>query len=284
MDIIQLHAAAGANATRRGMMGRLAALFALGSWPGTRAAEAADDATAPTAIRFVVVNDLHHQSAACDDWMIALFRRIGETKDAAFCLLLGDLADEGKRESLEAIKRHSALAGMPVYACPGNHDLDLSPADGFYSEVFPDQRNQVVRHAGWQIVIIDTTEGAKWKDVTISAATLDWLDRTLPSLDPSAPTVLCTHFPLAAEVRMCPLNAEAVLARFVDHNLRGVFGGHFHGRTSTPRGEIRLLTNACVARVRDNHDGTREKGFLVVDGKADGELGTGFVEFRGVAG
>ena len=82
--------------------------------------------------------------------------------------------------------------------------------------------------------------------------------------------MLCTHFPLAAAVKMCPLNAEAVLSRFTGHNLRGVFGGHFHGRTSTPRGDIRLVTNACVARVRDNHDGTREKGYLVVDGAPDG--------------
>jgi hypothetical protein len=93
--------------------------------------------------------------------------------------------------------------------------------------------------------------------------------------------VLCTHFPLAADVKMCPLNAEAVLSRFTGHNLRGVFGGHYHGRTSTPHGDIRLVTNACVARVRDNHDGTPEKGYLVVDGAPDGRLTTAFVEFKG---
>jgi hypothetical protein len=275
-------AAPGNLPTRRGAMGRLAALLALGAWPGTRAAEESGTGKPVKAIRFVAVNDFHHQDENCDPWMEKLFRQIATTENAVFCFGLGDLADKGKRASLEAIKRLSALAGMPFHPCPGNHDMDESPVDGFYAGVFPDLRNYVVRHSGWQFVVIDTTEGNKWADVTVSKTTLEWLDQTLPSLDPRAPTVLCTHFPLAAAVKMCPLNAEAVLSRFIGHNLRGVFGGHFHGRTSTPRGDIRLVTNACVARVRDNHDGTPEKGYLVVDGAPDGRLTTAFVGFKGV--
>lgn len=267
--------------TRRGVMGRLATLLALGAWPGARAAEESGTKPSVKAIRFVAVNDFHHQDENCDPWMEKLFRQIATTENAAFCLGLGDLADKGKRGSLEAIKRLSAHAGMPFYPCPGNHDLDESPVDGFYAGVFPERRNYLVKHSGWQIVIIDTTEGNKWANVTISNSTLEWLDKALSSLEARAPTVLCTHFPLAAAVKMCPLNAEAVLSRFIKHNLRGVFGGHFHGRTSTPRGDIRLVTNACVARVRDNHDGTPEKGYLVVDGAPDGRLTSVFVEFKG---
>lgn len=272
----------GSMPTRRGVMGRLATLLALGAWPGARAAEKTGPAPSVKAIRFVAVNDFHHQDENCDPWMEKLFRQISATENAAFCLGLGDLADKGKRESLEAMKRLSALAGMPFYPCPGNHDNDESPVDGFYAGVFPGRRNYVERHAGWQIVVIDSTEGNKWDKVTVSKTTFDWLDQTLPSLDPRAPTVLCTHFPLGAAVKMCPLNAEAVLSRFTGHNLRGAFGGHFHGRTSTPHGDIRLVTNACVAKVRDNHDGTAEKGYLVVDGSPDGVLTTAFVEFKGV--
>ncbi len=262
--------------TRRGAMGRLAALLALGAWPGARAAETSGPMPGVKAIRFVAVNDFHHQNENCDPWMEKLFRQVATTENAALCFGLGDLADQGKRASLEAIRRLSALAGVPFHPCPGNHDLDESPVDGFYAAVFPDRRNYLVRHSGWQFVVIDTTE------VTIADSTLEWLDKTLSTLDARAPTVLCTHFPLAAAVKMCPLNAEAVLSRFTNHNLRGVFGGHFHGRTSTPRGDIGLVTNACVARVRDNHDGTSEKGYLVVDGAPDGRLTSTFVEFKGV--
>lgn len=265
--------------TRRGAIGGLGSLLALGAWPGARAADLMTSTTG--LIRFVAVNDFHHEDPDCDPWMEKLFRQIATTKDASFCLALGDLADSGKHESIDAIKRLSALAGMPFHPTPGNHDLDLSPVDGFYEEVFPNCRNHLVQKSGWQFVIIDTTEGDKWQDVTISKSTLDWLDETLPTLDPLAPTVLATHFPLASEIRMCPLNADAVLARFIGHNLRGVFGGHYHARTSAPRGEIQLITNACVARVRDNHDKTPEKGYLVVDGDAQGRLKTSFVQFTG---
>lgn len=269
--------------TRRGAIGGLGALFASGAWPGALAAETSGTAPRTTAqpIRFVAANDFHHESPECDPWMEKLFRQIATTEKAAFCLGLGDLANTGKRDSLQAIRRLSSHAGMPFHPTPGNHDLDLSPIDGFYKEIFPNQRNYLVCHSGWQIVMIDSTEGTNYQNTTISPSTLDWLDKTLPTLDPLAPTILATHFPLASDVRMCPLNANAVLARFIGHNLRGVFGGHYHARTSSPRGDIRLLTNACVARVRDNHDGTREKGYLVVDGDARGALTTSFVRFIG---
>lgn len=265
-------------------MGHLAALLALGAWPGARAAEVSKNTPKQPAqpIRFVVVNDFHHDTPECDPWMEKLFRQIATTDGASLCLGLGDLANTGKRESLQAMHRLSVHAGMPFHPTPGNHDLDLSPVDGFYEEVFPKHRNYVIHHAGWQFVIIDTTEGNKWKDVVISKTTLDWLDQTLPTLDPLAPTVLATHFPLASEAPMCPLNADSVLARFIGHNLRGVFGGHFHGRTSSPRGDISLQTNACVARVRDNHDKSPHKGYFVLDGDVDGRLKTTFVEFKGL--
>ncbi len=272
------------SATRRGMIGRLGALLALGAWPGARAAEASTQApeVRVNPIRFVAVNDLHHENADCDPWMEKLFRQIATTQGSAFCLGLGDLANSGKRESMQAIRRLSALAGMPFLPTPGNHDLDLSPGDGFYENVFPKSRNYIVRNSGWQMVLIDSTEGDKTSNTTISRTTLDWLDQTLPTLDPLAPTILGTHFPLASEIRMCPLNADAVLARFIGHNLRGVFGGHFHARTSSPRGEIQLVTNACAARVRDNHDDSPHKGYLVVDGDANGRLTRTFVEFKGL--
>jgi len=269
------------HTTRRGMLGGLATLFAIGAWPGARAAESKKSSTTKVQpIRFVSVNDLHHEEEACDPFMEKLFRQIGATENASLCFALGDLANTGKLASLQTIKRLSPHVGMPFYPCPGNHDLDESPVEGFYESVFPGQRNFVVRENSWQFVVIDTTEGDKWNDVTIGDATLAWLDETLPTLDPHAPLVLLTHFPLAAEVPMCPLNAEAVLARFIGHNLRGIFGGHYHGVTRNPRGAIGIHTCACASRVRDNHRmAPPEKGYFVVDGDAGGNLDIRFVQF-----
>jgi hypothetical protein len=208
-------------------LGGAAALLAASAWPGARAAEGQSASAGVSPVRFVVANDMHHEDVECDAWMAALFRQIAATEQAVACFGLGDLANRGSLASLQSMKRLSELAGMPFLPCPGNHDLDESPVDGHYGTVFPGRRNYVWRHAGWQFVVLDSTEGAKFQDVEISKDTLDWLDDTLPDLDPAAPLVIGTHFPLAAEVRMCPVNADAVLARFIGHNLRGVFGGHF---------------------------------------------------------
>jgi len=212
--------------------------------------------------------------------MAALFDQVATTEGAAFCFGLGDLANTGKRESLATMAELVKRARMPFYPTPGNHDLDLSLVDGFYAEIFPGRRNYTFTEAGWQFVVVDTTEGAKWKDVVIAENTLAWLDETLPTLDPRAPTVLATHFPLVDEVQMCPLNAESLLAKFVGYNLVGAFGGHFHGQSEHRRGMAALVTNVCVARVRGNHDGTDFKGYWVCDGAPDGTLSRTFVPFE----
>lgn len=264
------------------MLGRLAGLLAVGMWPGAVPSGAAGGTNPTKGVRFVVINDFHHENAECDLWMETLFRQVAKTEGTGFCFGLGDMANSGKRENLEMIARLAQLTNLPFYVTPGNHDLDLSPIDGHYSEIFPDQLNYTFTQNGWQFVVVDTSEGNKWKDVTIAPETLAWLDKTMPTLDPRAPLVLATHFPLASEVTFCPLNAEQLLGRFVGYNLRGTFSGHYHGRTAHTRGVVELVTNVCVARVRGNHDGTKDKGYFVCDGSPAGELTRNFVPFGGV--
>ena len=267
--------------TRRGALGRLAGLLAVGAWPGALASAKAESKAGGTGLRFVVLNDFHHDDEQCDPWMRALFAQVAQTERAAFCFGLGDLANAGKRESLLSMRTHAKRLGMPFYVTPGNHDLDESPIDGYFSEVFPDRLNYTFTQGGWQFVVVDTSDGNKWKDVVISEQTLAWLDQTLPTLDPTLPTVVGTHFPLAAAVRMCPLNAENLLARFVGFNLRATFSGHFHGQTEHAQGRMTMTTNVCVARVRGNHDGTEFKGYWVCDARPDGTLSREFVPFVG---
>jgi hypothetical protein len=82
-------------------------------------------------------------------------------------------------------------------------------------------------------------------------------------------------------VKYRPLNAEAVLERFLDFNLRGAFSGHYHAQTAVAYKGIEVVTNACCARVRENHDGTKAKGYFVANGTPDGTLTREFVPFAG---
>ena len=267
--------------TRREALGRLAALLAAGLWPG--ALRAAASGVQAEEFSFVAANDFHHHEPACDEWFAALFRQIATHKEAAFCLGLGDLANKGRPESIAAVARLAQEAGLRFHATPGNHDNDLEETTAVFDRVLPGQLNYRFEHRGWQFLVIDSTDGKKWKDTQVSPAALAWLEAELPRIDRRQPLVLATHFPLAAGVKMCPLNAEDVLARFVDHNLRLVLGGHHHGRTESVRGECQLVTNACCARVVGNHDGTTPKGYWLCRTQTGGGVERSFVEFAGPA-
>jgi 3',5'-cyclic AMP phosphodiesterase CpdA len=265
--------------SRREALGTFAGLLASGLWPG--AALAATAGTGVEEFDFVAANDFHHENAGCDPWFTRLFRQIGRHPGAAFCLGIGDLANQGKPESIAAIRRFAGEAQMPFYPVPGNHDNDLTDSPEHYASVFPQQVNYSFTYGGWQFVGLDTTDGKKYQQTVVQPETLGWLDRALSRLDRRRPTVLFTHFPLAAAVKYCPTNAESVLERFKACNLRAVLSGHFHGRTATRRADYELVTNACCARVRNNHDGTNEKGYWLCRACADGTITRTFQLFAG---
>ncbi len=232
------------------------------------------------AFRFLVVNDLHHAGPECDPFFEQLVGQMRSHQDVAFCLIGGDLSDKGRPESFAAIKRIFAGLGTPVHTVPGNHDNDEAGDTSLYTATFPDALNHAFEHRGWQFIGLDSTESYNWGDTHISPATLAFLDDCVPGLDRKAPTVVFTHFPLAEDVRLAPVNARAVLDRLAPLNLRAAFCGHYHSRTIRRHGAALLVTNVCCARVRSNHDGTRPEGYLLCTAHADGRLVQEFVEFR----
>lgn len=268
--------------SRREALGRLAGLLAAGLWPGALVAAAGSAKFGE--FTFVAANDFHHDSVACDPWFTALFKQIAGHAEAEFCLGLGDIAHKGKPESIATIARLAKAAGLKFHAVPGNHDNDLDQTTSVYSQVLPGQLNYTLNRHGWQIVLLDSTDGNKWGQTTVQPATLAWLDAELTKLDPRAPTILCTHFPLASTVKLCPVNAEAVLARFEKFNLQLVLGGHHHGQTLNKRGTADVVTNVCCARVVNNHDGTTFKGYWLCRARTDGTVNREFVEFKGPVG
>ena len=251
------------------------ALLTAGLWPGQL--RAAENGVGDN-FSFIVVNDLHFKEEACGPW----FERIVATMktsapDAEFCLLGGDLANDGTRDQLAGAHEVFKKLGLPLYATPGNHDYLTDSDRKAYDEFFAGQLNQTFIHRGWQILGLDSSDGTRYQNIKIQPPTLQWLDENLPKLDKAKPTLVWTHFPLGAGVTYRPTNADALLERFFDFNLQAVFSGHWHGFTEkTVRGAT-LTTNRCCSRVRANHDKTPQKGWFVCDAK-DGKITRRFVE------
>jgi 3',5'-cyclic AMP phosphodiesterase CpdA len=264
--------------TRREAMVRVGAgsLFALGLGSGARSSPAnAGDLR----FSFIVVNDLHHATPECDPYFAALVRQMKTHRGVELVLVAGDLADDGKRANLEAVRDAFRGLGVPFYPVIGNHDYE-PPADRrAYEEVFPGRINYEFEHQGWQFIGLDSTQGTDYQGTRIPRATLGWLEAALPKLDGRKPTVVFTHFPLGEGAPMRPLNAAEVLQRFAGFNLQGGFGGHHHGLTVRACGSAEVVTNRCCSRLRNNHDGSKEKGYWLVTAEA-GRLTREFVEFK----
>jgi predicted MPP superfamily phosphohydrolase len=251
-------------------------LLSLGLWPGRLRGV---DAPAHTDFTFIAVNDLHALEAACRPWFDNVVRQMKASAPAAeFCLLGGDLAENGAPAQLTLIKNSFAPLGIPCHAVVGNHDYQSTTDRSAYERIFPEQINYTFTHRGWQIIGLDSSEGTKANETRISATTLAWLDQNIPKLESRRPTILFTHFPLGESVFARPLNADDLLQRCYGLNLQAVFCGHFHGFTERPFRDAIITTDKCCARVRPNHDGTPEKGWFVCQA-TNGEIKRSFVEF-----
>ena len=265
------------NISRRDALEHLGAgtLLALGLWPG---ALRADNETPAGSFRFHVINDTHCMSPECGPYLEGVVRQM-KAEPGEFCLHAGDVTEKAERLNFERVKEiFSPLPGQ-MYPVIGNHDYTSQTDRSNYVETFPLRLNYYFLHRGWQFIGLDTSDGLKYEKTKIQAATFQWLDDYLPRLNQKQPTILFTHFPLGEGVNYRPSNAEALLERLREFNLKAVFSGHYHALTERKSGGIVLTTNRCCALKRNNHDDSKEKGYFVCEAK-DGQISRQFVEYK----
>jgi hypothetical protein len=228
---------------------------------------------------FLVVNDLHYFDSHCGPWFERAIRQLKATPQPVdFCLLVGDLSENGKADQLGPVREIFGTLGVPVHVVIGNHDY-RGPADRkAFEELFPRSLNYRFEHNSWQFLALDSSHGQRVQ-VSVQAPALQWLDDTLPALDRRRPTIVFTHFPLGPWVPYRITNADAVLDRFKEFNLRAVFNGHFHGFTERLVRRTSLTTNRCCSLHKANHDGSKEKGYFLCKA-AEGRVRRTFFEVK----
>ena len=260
------------------MLGQSAAgLLAAGLWPGCLAA---DESGHSVDFHFIAVNDFHYLDKQCGPWFDhALKQMTGHKEKIDFILLLGDLAENGTQEQLGAVHDILKSVKLPVHVVVGNHDYLTNTDRKPFERLYPKFINYDFEHKGWQFIGLDTTQGLAARNTAIQPVTLQWLEGRLTKLDKEKPTVVFTHFPLGTLVPGRPKNAEALLDRFKEFNLQAVLSGHFHGITTRKSNKTVLTTNACCSFRRQNHDGAKEKGYLLCHAR-EGAIERKFVEVK----
>jgi hypothetical protein len=244
----------------RGVLGLGVGAWALNAWAGE-----------PGGFRFIVVNDIHCRDERCHPWLRKLAGSM-RRHDPAFCLINGDVCEDGRVDQLAVVKEIFGGLGVPLYATVGNHDYASDDGRGAFDKVFPGSINYHFEHGGWQFVGLDSTEGRKVVFTNIEQATLGWLDGMLPMLDRARPTVICTHFPLGEGVLCRPLNADEILKRFDGFNLRATFSGHWHGYAERHFEHATVTNSRCASWWRANNDGSPEKGYFLCDATGAGDV------------
>ena len=250
-------------------------LLALGLWPGAlRAAGKAQSRD----FHFIVANDIHYFDDRCGDWLQGAIRQMkNHPEKPDFCAIVGDLADLGTPSQFSAVRDLFQTLHIPVFCVPGNHDYTTYNDLGAYQKFFPNSMNYKFEHKGCQFVGLDTTMGLTAFMSHIQTSTFNWLDSNLPDLSKTKPTIILTHFPLGPNVMVRPTNSDRLLDRFRDYNLQAVLSGHWHGYTERHVRQATLTTNKCCSFRKENHDGTKEKGYFLCRAK-DGLVSRTFVQ------
>lgn len=223
-------------------------------------------------LRIAILNDLHHDSPDCDPWFENLVNVV-DSVNPDLCVLAGDLANKGLETSLLSVRGIFGRLKCPVCPVIGNHDCDVPGDSSLYEKIFPGRLNYIIKQSGWQLIYLDTTQGKDWKDTLISGRTLSWLESAVKELDPAAPSLLFSHFPLAAGIHMAPLNTAEVWKRLAGLRIQAAFCGHYHGQHQVILPPL-VTTNVCCARegIRGNFNKDPRKGFWLV--QADAETGS----------
>ncbi|MFN7140361.1 MAG: metallophosphoesterase family protein [Limisphaerales bacterium] len=254
-----------------------AATLAAGLWPGCATHQ---DNGRGGEFTFIALNDTHFSTPECPAFFEKLTASIKSLPvKPEFCLAIGDLAQDGKQSDLGPIRDVLRGLGMPFHASIGNHDYLSATDRSAWDQLFPKSLNYHFAHRDWQVIGLDSSEGVKYHNTRIQPETLRWVDEQLPRLGRERPTILFTHFPLGPGVRYRPNNADDLLERFKEFNIVAVFNGHFHAATTHQVGDTVFTTNKCCAVSRGNHDGTKEKGYLLCRTR-EGRIEREFVEVK----
>ncbi len=191
-------------------------------------------------LKFVVLSDLHvvaegERSLGLDTGhrlrlgIEAVNERYG---DADFCVLAGDLTDQGDKAAYENLQDILAELKIPLHMTIGNHDdratfLEIMGADLVGETGYVDK---VIDAKDQRVVLLDSAETGQVSGF-VQPGQLDWLKAQLDSSG-DRPVIVVVHHhanPLHTAVdRIILENGAELAACLKGRNVRQVIAGHVH--------------------------------------------------------
>lgn len=218
---------------------------------------------------FIFSNDIHvstDEHAAYIEQSVKDWNSFSQKYD--FVVMCGDLVNNGTANEFVRVKAKLDLLEKPWYPVVGNHDVTGTGDEGktAYREAFGDEKeNYYVIHKNTALLFLDLTDGTN-ATVEIKKHTVDWLSAALAKIPKRMPIIVFSHFPLHPNVSMFKVNNATFLFDLLDkRSLLAFFSGHYHARWQDVRNNVPFFTNTCMSQQRDNHDGSPQEGYLLVE-------------------
>lgn len=215
----------------------------------------------PGKLTFAVIGDIHVLDARSTGIVNHAMDMMNANADIRFTVMCGDLATDGNLSELNLAKQSLDRCKHPVYAIPGNHDVCMKSKDIYanFRKQYPES-DWHHEDESWLFMGIDSTNEAK-SDVSIRPDQIEFIQEQLKKTNAKRPIALFSHHPFNPSTKYRVQNADEVLGLFAGHNLKLVAAGHFHGNQEETKDGVLFTTTACCSTTRDNHDGTKSKGY-----------------------
>lgn len=192
-------------------------------------------------MKFVWFSDLHYSNDGpvlgynSADHARAVVRHVStHHPDAAFCLISGDLVDQGKEGEYRALQHILKGTGLPILPLTGNHDRrgPLRKVFALPENAMPDFVQYEHKIGDWTLLCLDTlVEGEGWGH--LCAERLSWLEGRLEDTRDSSVILVMHHPPLALGLPVLDVdnlrNGDdllQLLAKFP--HVRQILCGHVH--------------------------------------------------------
>jgi len=192
-------------------------------------------------LKFIVLSDLHIVSEGRTSKTLDTAMRLSigikainsRHSDADFCILVGDLADLGKRDAYLRLKEILGELLIPYHITIGNHDNRKEFIKVFGANLISETGyiDKVIDKKGYRVILLDSAETGQ-SSGRLSSIQLEWLKNRLSEV-PGCPIIIVLHHhanPLYTRVDKIILNNGKELVRVLKNHkdIRQVIAGHVH--------------------------------------------------------
>jgi Icc protein len=216
-------------------------------------------------LAFAHIGDLHITGARQQNFrdFLSILAQI-ETEAAQqldFVVLPGDCADNGRSEQYALIATALRMLTTPVYAIPGDHDMEQGGLANFYAGLTVPELPIHLRLKGHRCLFLDfCSAGEGGPDFRLGGDQLRWLGEQLVETDRANETALLFMHSYPADLRVDG-ETEALSRRLAKHEVALVDMGHTHYNELTNDGVTIFAATRSTGQVEEGPVGYRPISF-----------------------